>query len=87
MIIIAYALNIFQFCCMKTLKIPFCHPVEGRLSLSKDGHALKTQDVKSNERYEIEVSLEGIDPGIYDVNFEWEQNKGQYYINKTIIIE
>jgi hypothetical protein len=71
---------------MKTLKIPFCHPVEGKISLSRNGHTLKSGNIKSNECYEIELSLEGIGPGAYDINFEWEQDEDQYSINKTIVI-
>lgn len=73
---------------MKTLKLPFCHPVHGKASFChEDGKIISFRDLDSNENYEVEISLADIAPGKWKVIFEWEQNGEQFSLNKNIIID
>ena len=73
---------------MKTLKLPFCHPVHGKISFCcpKDG-TVKSMDINSNENNEIDISFEGIASGAWNITFEWEQNEEQFSLSRSVVIE
>ena len=72
---------------MKTLKLPFHHPVHGKASFChKDGGTATSRDINSNENDEIEIPLADIAPGLWRITFEWEQNGEQFSVSKDVII-
>ena len=74
---------------METLKLPFCHPVQGKINFlhPKDGHMVKSMQVNSNDNYEVEIPLNGITPGTWNIIFEWDQNGKRFSLSRSVVIE
>jgi hypothetical protein len=74
---------------MKTLKLPFCHSVLGKVSIShpENGRRIKSFKVKSNIDNEVEISLNNITPGEWNISFEWEQDEELFTINKHVVVD
>lgn len=74
---------------METLKLPFCHPVQGRVRFkqSNNGRTIKSLKISSNDNYEVEIPLKGIAPGLWNIIFEWEQRGEQFSLSRNVNIQ
>lgn len=72
----------------KTIKISFCHPVEGKVRFRhpNNGRIVKSMKIYSNEDCEVEIPLKGITAGLWDFVFEWEYADKFFCINRNVVI-